>query len=93
MRSILKHQTVFDNFIRCLYLFNKMIFSRQELLLTVQPFFCKSPEMFAWLKEFVNRRDDQGLSHEPISQAILKLDRVPEEQGIEIGEECTYICY
>lgn len=52
----------------------------------VQPFFCKNPEMYGWLKEFVNRREEQA-GYEPISQGHLKQER-PEEQTLEIGEEC-----
>ncbi|XP_021968707.1 paired amphipathic helix protein Sin3a isoform X3 [Folsomia candida] len=89
-RTMLKHQSVFDNFIRCLYLFNEEVISRQELLNMVQPFFCKNPEMYGWLKEFVNRREEQA-GYEPISQGHLKQER-PEEQTLEIGEEYFSTC-
>ena len=85
---MMKHQIVYDSFIRCLYLFNEEVLSRQELICIAQPFFCKAPEMFAWFKEFViNRREDQG--YEPMSETHVKQERI-EEQIIEIGEECKH---
>lgn len=84
---MLKHQSVFDNFIRCLHLFNEEVLSRQELLAVVQPFFNKYPEMYTWLKDFVLQREP-GSSYDPSAQG--NKERMPEEQALEIGEECKW---
>lgn len=87
---MLKHQAVFDNFIRCLYLFNEEIISRAELLIIVQPFFCRNPEMYGWFKEFVYRKDDSGPNFEA---TLARMGEPPEEHALEIGEECKKMNY
>ncbi|KAK7790679.1 hypothetical protein R5R35_008201 [Gryllus longicercus] len=56
-RKALKNQEVYENFLRCLVLFNHEIVSRTELVQLVTPFLGKFPELFRWFKDFLNYSD------------------------------------
>ncbi|XP_075219291.1 paired amphipathic helix protein Sin3a-like isoform X2 [Lycorma delicatula] len=49
----LKNQEVYENFLRCIVLYNQEIVSRSELLALVSPFLFRHPELFRWFKDFV----------------------------------------
>lgn len=92
VRSVTKNQDVYENFLRCLYLFNEEVISRQELLSVVQPFFTKSPELYAWLKDFVginlNEKEPNSTHvYEPLPPNFAKQEKLTEEQALEIGEQ------
>merc|ERR1719422_357811 len=57
VRKALKNSEVYDNFLRCLVLFNQEIVSRSELVQLVSPFLNKHPELLKWFKDFVGFRD------------------------------------
>jgi len=57
VRKAMKNSEVYDNFLRCLVLFNQEIVSRSELVQLVSPFLNKHPELLKWFKDFVGFRD------------------------------------
>ncbi|RWS11975.1 paired amphipathic helix protein Sin3a-like protein [Dinothrombium tinctorium] len=57
VRKALRVQEVYDNFLRCLLLYNHEVVSRSELVLLVTPFLGKFPELLKWFKDFLGCRE------------------------------------
>lgn len=53
VRKSLRTQDVYDNFLRCLTLYNQEIVSKTELLTLASPFLNKVPELLRWFQEFL----------------------------------------
>ncbi|KAG8594788.1 hypothetical protein GDO81_001327 [Engystomops pustulosus] len=76
VRRVLKSQEVYENFLRCISLFNQELVSGSELLQLVTPFLGKFPELFAQFKSFLgvkelsfaspvtNDRSNEGIGRE-----------------------------
>uniref|UniRef100_A0AAV2L269 Paired amphipathic helix protein Sin3b n=1 Tax=Knipowitschia caucasica TaxID=637954 RepID=A0AAV2L269_KNICA len=80
VRRLFKSQEVYENFLRCIALFNQEVVSGAELLQLVTPFLGKFPELYSQFKSFLG---DKELSH-----AISGLsDRYMEGGG---GREVDY---
>jgi len=63
VRKALKNGEVYENFVRCLVLYNKEIVTRTEIVQLVTPFLNKSPELLRWFKEFVGLKDNIAQSN------------------------------
>ncbi|KAG8517288.1 Paired amphipathic helix protein Sin3b [Galemys pyrenaicus] len=57
VRRVLKSQEVYENFLRCIALFNRELVSGSELLQLVSPFLGKFPELFAQFKSFLGVKE------------------------------------
>ncbi|XP_054646122.1 paired amphipathic helix protein Sin3b isoform X1 [Dunckerocampus dactyliophorus] len=80
VRRLFKSQEVYENFLRCIALFNQEVVSGAELLQLVTPFLGKFPEVYTQFKSFLG---DKELSH-----AVSALsDRYMEGGG---GREVDY---
>merc|ERR550539_674868 len=67
VRKALKNNEVYQNFLRCLSLYNQEIVNRVELIQISSPFLSKHPELLKWFKDFVGLRDDGGtFSMDPV---------------------------
>lgn len=53
VREALKTSDVYDNFLRCLTLYNQEIVSKSELMTLVAPFLSKEPELLKRFQEFL----------------------------------------
>ncbi|KYM94387.1 Paired amphipathic helix protein Sin3a [Cyphomyrmex costatus] len=53
VRKALRSQDVYENFLRCLVLFNQEIISKSELIQLVTPFLGRFPELLRWFKDFL----------------------------------------
>ncbi|XP_016957323.1 paired amphipathic helix protein Sin3a isoform X1 [Drosophila biarmipes] len=53
VRKALRNPEVYDNFLRCLTLFNQEIVSKTELLGLVSPFLMKFPDLLRWFTDFL----------------------------------------
>ncbi|XP_030557730.1 uncharacterized protein LOC115760509 [Drosophila novamexicana] len=53
VRKALRSPEVYDNFLRCLTLFNQEIVSKTELLGLVSPFLMKFPDLLRWFTDFL----------------------------------------
>ncbi|KAG7267798.1 hypothetical protein CRUP_003217 [Coryphaenoides rupestris] len=62
VRRLFKSQEVYENFLRCIALFNQEVVSGAELLQLVTPFLGKFPELYSQFKSFLG---DKELSHPP----------------------------
>nr|XP_033812218.1 paired amphipathic helix protein Sin3b [Geotrypetes seraphini] len=57
VRRVLKSQEVYENFLRCIALFNQELVSGSELVQLVTPFLGKFPELFAQFKSFLGVKE------------------------------------
>ena len=58
VRKALKSKEVYEDFLRCLVLFNQEVVSRTELVQLTAPFLNRYPELFKWFKEFVGYKEN-----------------------------------
>ncbi|XP_033099647.1 paired amphipathic helix protein Sin3a-like isoform X2 [Anneissia japonica] len=63
VRKALRNQDVYENFLRCLLLFNQEVVSRPELVQLATPFLGKFPELFKWFKEFLGYKESDKVDH------------------------------
>lgn len=59
VRKALGNAEVYNNFLRCLILFNQEVISRPELIQLTSTFLQKHPDLFKWFKDFVGYKDGQ----------------------------------
>uniref|UniRef100_A0A8C7QYT7 SIN3 transcription regulator family member Aa n=1 Tax=Oncorhynchus mykiss TaxID=8022 RepID=A0A8C7QYT7_ONCMY len=79
VRKALRSAEAYDNFLRCLVIFNQEVISRAELVQLVLPFLGRFPELFNWFKNFLGYRE---ISH---------TERYPKERALEgIAMEIDY---
>ncbi|XP_059470996.1 paired amphipathic helix protein Sin3b isoform X2 [Neocloeon triangulifer] len=57
VRKALKNPEIYENFLRCLVLFNQEIVSGTELVQLVTPFLSRFPELLKWFKEFLGHNE------------------------------------
>jgi histone deacetylase complex regulatory component SIN3 len=62
VRKSLRSSEVYDNFLRCLVLYNHEILSRTELVHLVTPFLGKFPELLKWFKDFLGYKEGASAS-------------------------------
>jgi paired amphipathic helix protein Sin3a len=98
VRKALKNPDIYENFLRCLILFNQDIVSSSELVQLVSPFLSRFPELLRWFKEFLGHNDTsvggsagstyQSLhssSVESTSTGSNRQDRATGDLAMEIG--------
>ncbi|ESO95141.1 hypothetical protein LOTGIDRAFT_232221 [Lottia gigantea] len=83
VRKALRHHEVYDNFLRCLVLFNQEVISRSELVQLVHTFLGKYPELFKWFKDFLGYKESGGTT-ESIPQTATTKERISGELAMEI---------
>lgn len=83
VRRALRGQEVYENFLRCLILYNQEIVSRSELVHLVTPFLGKFPELFKWFKDFIGYKDLGG-QIEPIPNKVVQQERISGDPSMEI---------
>ncbi|XP_072320597.1 paired amphipathic helix protein Sin3a-like isoform X2 [Eucyclogobius newberryi] len=84
VRKALRSPEAYDNFLRCLHIFNQEVISRAELVQLVIPFLGKFPELFSWFKNFLGYRESM---HGESSHT----ESLPKERGTEgIAMEIDY---
>ncbi|XP_023268148.1 paired amphipathic helix protein Sin3a-like isoform X2 [Seriola lalandi dorsalis] len=84
VKKALRSSEAYDNFLRCLHIFNQEVISRAELVQLVIPFLGKFPELFTWFKNFLGYRE---FSHGESSHA----ESLPKERATEgIAMEIDY---
>uniref|UniRef100_A0A3Q3A3J1 Paired amphipathic helix protein Sin3a n=1 Tax=Kryptolebias marmoratus TaxID=37003 RepID=A0A3Q3A3J1_KRYMA len=79
VRKALRSAEAYDNFLRCLVIFNQEVISRAELVQLVLPFLGKFPELFNWFKNFLGYRE------------LVHMETYPKERATEgIAMEIDY---
>ncbi|XP_033940777.1 SIN3 transcription regulator family member Aa isoform X2 [Pseudochaenichthys georgianus] len=69
VRKALRSAEAYDNFLRCLVIFNQEVISRAELVQLVLPFLGKFPELFNWFKNFLGYREMSHIESYPKERA------------------------
>ncbi|XP_035251360.1 SIN3 transcription regulator family member Aa isoform X1 [Anguilla anguilla] len=69
VRKALRSAEAYDNFLRCLVIFNQEVISRAELVQLVLPFLGKFPELFTWFKNFLGYRESSHIESFPKERA------------------------
>ncbi|XP_030622002.1 paired amphipathic helix protein Sin3a isoform X2 [Chanos chanos] len=79
VRKALRSAEAYDNFLRCLVIFNQEVISRAELVQLVLPFLGKFPELFTWFKNFLGYKE------------CAHIESIPKERATEgIAMEIDY---
>ncbi|XP_040024737.1 paired amphipathic helix protein Sin3a-like isoform X1 [Gasterosteus aculeatus] len=69
VRKALRSAEAYNNFLRCLVIFNQEVISRAELVQLVLPFLGKFPELFNWFKNFLGYREMSHVEAYPKERA------------------------
>uniref|UniRef100_A0A8C9TBX8 SIN3 transcription regulator family member A n=1 Tax=Scleropages formosus TaxID=113540 RepID=A0A8C9TBX8_SCLFO len=69
VRKALRSSEAYENFLRCLVIFNEEVISRAELVQLVLPFLGKFPELFTWFKNFLGYRESSHIESFPKERA------------------------
>ncbi|XP_023585637.1 paired amphipathic helix protein Sin3a [Trichechus manatus latirostris] len=69
VRKALRSAEAYENFLRCLVIFNQEVISRAELVQLVSPFLGKFPELFNWFKNFLGYKESVHLETFPKERA------------------------
>ncbi|XP_053742174.1 SIN3 transcription regulator family member Aa isoform X1 [Synchiropus splendidus] len=69
VRKALRSAEAYDNFLRCLVIFNQEVISRTELVQLVLPILGKFPELFSWFKNFLGYREMSQMETYPKERA------------------------
>ncbi len=69
VREALRSPDVYDNFLRCLTLYNQEIVSKSELMTLITPFLSKEPELLKKFHEFLKFSSS---APEPISMSVAQ---------------------
>ena len=80
VRKALRSPEVYENFLRCLVLFNQEVISRTELVQLTSTFLNRYPELFKWFKDFVGYKDGphQNSGNNEIGRSSLVESGLPE---------------
>ncbi|XP_071390370.1 paired amphipathic helix protein Sin3a-like [Centroberyx affinis] len=70
VKKALRSSEAYDNFLRCLLIFNQEVISRAELVQLVIPFLGKFPELFTWFKNFLGYRESSHVESFPKERAM-----------------------
>ncbi|KAG5894786.1 hypothetical protein JTB14_005222 [Gonioctena quinquepunctata] len=80
VRKAVRSQEVYNNFLRCLTLFNQEIISKSELIQIVTPFLGKFPELLRWFRDFMGQNNET----EPVPYNVVRNDRPQGDHALEI---------
>lgn len=79
VRKAMRAPEVYNNFLRCLTLFNQEIISKSELNQLVVPFLGKFPELLRWFREFLGQNDVEAIPYN-----ACRTDRPTGDHALEI---------
>ena len=82
VRRALKSQEVYDNFLRCLTLFNQDILSKSELVQLTSSFLGKFPELCQYFKDFLGVTDS---ANDYIPSSVLRQERCG-DNSFDVGK-------
>lgn len=81
----------YDNFLRCLILFNQEVISRTELVQLTTPFLNKHPDLFKWFKDFVGFKEGSANPDSAMVVSGVRNERMSQgDTAMEIGESLTF---
>ena len=66
LKKALRTQQVFENFLKCLALFNQSIITRSELIELVEPFLGKFANLYRWFKDYVENKPISSVAFDSV---------------------------
>ena len=92
VRKNIKCKQSYNNFLRCITLYNEEIISRSELLILALPFLQKHPNLSKWFEDFINGTSVANSSSGPPHEVVMggsmssKQERMAErETELDLG--------
>ncbi|XP_023025930.1 SIN3 transcription regulator family member A isoform X2 [Leptinotarsa decemlineata] len=82
VRKALRSQDAYNNFLRCLTLFNQEIVSKSELIQISTPFIGKFPELLRWFREFLGQNNETTTEAVPFN--VARNERPQGDHALEI---------
>ncbi|KAI4468542.1 sin3b-related [Holotrichia oblita] len=79
VRKAVRSQDVYNNFLRCLTLFNQEIVSKSELVHLVTPFLSKFPELMKWFKDFLGQNEVEAVPYN-----VTRVERPQGDHALDI---------
>lgn len=73
----MRSQEVYENFLRCLVLFNQEIVSKSELVQLVTPFLGRFPELLRWFKDFLGHLPESSNTNTTNTSSNLNVEALP----------------
>lgn len=64
LKKALRTRQVYENFLKCLALFNQEIISKSELINIVEPFLGKFANLYRWFKDYVENTSFQNVPND-----------------------------
>ena len=94
VRKAVKSTEAYENFLRCLTLYNQEVINRQELSMLAGNFLNKSPELYRWFKDFIGIKEgpqsaganSSNLDHAIPQQNLPNRERMAGDSAMEIGK-------
>lgn len=88
VRKTLRSQDVYDNFLRCIVIYNQELISRSDLVLLVSPFLSKHNDLYKWFKDFLGYKENNNNNLEIVPKKVET-----QERERVIGDFATEIDY
>ncbi|XP_023243913.1 paired amphipathic helix protein Sin3a-like [Centruroides sculpturatus] len=93
VRKALRSQEVYENFLRCIVLYNQQVVSRHELIFLVTPFLGKFPELIKWFKDLLGYKESgNNIEVIPSKVANQEYQRVNNDLAMEIDYSSCKKC-
>ena len=90
LKKSLRSQQVYENFLKCLALYNQDIVTRSELISLVEPFLSKLPNLYRWFKDYVENRPLSSTVNES-TETDLSKDKIHIPPGENICLDIDYL--
>jgi paired amphipathic helix protein Sin3a len=81
LKKALRTQQVYENFLKCLVLFNQDIIDRHELIQLVEPFLGKFANLYRWFKDYVENKSTNINETHLLNQSKGGINSITPDQG------------
>ncbi|XP_045483344.1 paired amphipathic helix protein Sin3b [Harmonia axyridis] len=78
LRKQVKSYEIYENFLRCLTLYNEQIVTRSELILMINPLIGKFPDLMRWFRDFLRQTDVESIPYNVVQNERPKGDLAQE---------------
>ncbi|XP_054712932.1 paired amphipathic helix protein Sin3a-like [Uloborus diversus] len=91
VRKAFKSQEIYENFLRCLVIYNQELISRQDLVLLVSPFLSKYSDLYKWFKDFLGYKENNNTNNNTSVDIVPK--KIETQERERVGDFATEIDY
>ena len=86
LKKALRTQQVFENFLKCLALFNQDIITRSELIELVEPFLGKFANLYRWFKDYVENKPMSNVALDMPLATTGSFETIGEQKAVQGGK-------